>query len=278
MDENTERRTTSRPLIIVAAFVAVAVVVIAVLLLRRPPTDTAVATTPAVSPTPISTPTPELPEQLVGVTLPTSDPAVRDLAGSLSSDPRLGPWLQHQDLVRRFVASVAMIAEGKSPRQQLEFLKPEKRFVSEDENGQSYVDPASYHRYDAVATVLASLDPARTVTLYRQAGPLVNAAWAEIGPPGETFDSVLELAVRNLLATPVVSGPIALQQKVVTYAFADRDLESLSEAQKQLLRMGPENQRKVQQQLRTIAHALGIPPERLPAPREVTAQTAPPSE
>jgi len=37
----------------------------------------------------------------------------------------------------------------------------------------------------------------------------------------------------------------------------------LSEAQKQLLRMGPENMRVVKQKLRELAAALGIPEDRL---------------
>jgi len=43
-------------------------------------------------------------------------------------------------------------------------------------------------------------------------------------------------------------------------------LEGLTAAQKQLLRTGPRNVRIIQSSLRQIALALGIPPERLPAP------------
>ncbi len=271
MDESTEPRKTSRSLpVVIAALVVVAIVIAAVLLLRRPPAETAAAT-PAPTPPALATPAPEVPPQLVGVTLPESDPAVRDLAGTLSSDPRLGTWLQHQDLVRRFVAAASTVAEGKSPRQQLEFLKPDKHFKVQKKNSEPYLDPASYHRYDAVASVFASLDPAKTAETYGQAKTLVDAAWAEIGPPGETFDTVLRAAIRELLSAPVVTGPIPLRQKVVTFAFADPDLEGLSDVQKQLIRMGPENQRKIQQQLRAVAHALGIPPQDLPVAREVTA-------
>lgn len=51
------------------------------------------------------------------------------------------------------------------------------------------------------------------------------------------------------------------------HGFADPDLEALPAAQKQLLRMGPRNVRIIQSSLREIALALGIPAERLPAPR-----------
>jgi hypothetical protein len=49
-----------------------------------------------------------------------------------------------------------------------------------------------------------------------------------------------------------------------SYEFEDDRLESLTPAQKQLLRMGPRNVRLVQGKLLEIAHALGIPSSRLP--------------
>ena len=50
------------------------------------------------------------------------------------------------------------------------------------------------------------------------------------------------------------------------YGFAAPDVEALTAAQKQLLRMGPRHVRTIQSSLRAIALALGIPAERLPAP------------
>jgi len=49
-----------------------------------------------------------------------------------------------------------------------------------------------------------------------------------------------------------------------TYAFRDAALESLTPAQKHLARMGPENTRVIQDKLRRIALAMGIPGDRLP--------------
>ena len=49
------------------------------------------------------------------------------------------------------------------------------------------------------------------------------------------------------------------------YAYDDERLESLTRAQKQLLRMGPRNVRIIKEKLRAIALALGIPSRELPA-------------
>jgi hypothetical protein len=53
---------------------------------------------------------------------------------------------------------------------------------------------------------------------------------------------------------------------VLTYMYVDPRLEKLSPAQRLLLRMGPENERRIQSKLRDFALALGFPPESLPSP------------
>ena len=47
------------------------------------------------------------------------------------------------------------------------------------------------------------------------------------------------------------------------YEYVDPSLESLSSAQKVLMRMGPQNARVVQDKLREIGLALGIPADEL---------------
>jgi hypothetical protein len=61
---------------------------------------------------------------------------------------------------------------------------------------------------------------------------------------------------------------VRLTRDSVAYTYADPALESLSHAQRQLLRMGPRNIRIVQAKLREIAGFLGIPEESLPPARE----------
>ena len=70
-----------------------------------------------------------------------------------------------------------------------------------------------------------------------------------------------------LLETPLPAGPLRVRPKGATGSqYADAILESLPGAQKQLLRMGPDNAAVVQQRLRLIAQALNIPSDRLPPP------------
>ncbi len=192
------------------------------------------------------------------VSLDESDGLVRKLAGELSSHPKLAMWLMSEELIRKFVAAVDNIANGQSPVPQIDFFKPDGDFRVVDEAGEFFIDPESYKRYDLVAEVFASLDPKGCVTLYKQLKPAIQDAYRDLGYPDTDFDGTLKKAIMELLKVPVVKNDIHLEKKVVTYTMVDTDLESLSSAQKNLLRMGPENVRVIQGQLRSMSQSLGF--------------------
>jgi hypothetical protein len=70
--------------------------------------------------------------------------------------------------------------------------------------------------------------------------------------------------IRHLLAAPPLPENARIEPaKGTNYAYSDPALEGLSAAQKQLLRMGPERARRVQERLRAFGIALGIPADQL---------------
>ncbi len=244
------------------AVAVVAVVILAIvgwLVLRGGGDDTAPPPEPTATP-PVATPTPSLAEQLSerlrGVTLGTSDAVVRELVSELSARPELAKWLASDDLVRRFVASVNNVAEGASPKTHLEFLRSSEPFRVEERGDRLVIDPRSWERYDTVADVVTSLDVEGTVALYRELEPLMVGAHREIAPPNVTFRERLDAAFAALMAVPVPDRPVEVEPKVVTYTYADATLEGLTGAQRQFLRMGPDNVRRVQAKLREIRAAL----------------------
>ena len=247
----------------IGIFIALLVIVIAAVIwwLRPGGGGEPVETVAVVTPAPAPTPTPGLEDRLslrlAGTTLSTSDAVVQELAAGLSANPKLAAWLVNEDLVRRFVTSVDNMASGVSPQAQLEFLRPAEGFEVDEKGGEIFViDPSSYHRYDLPAQVFASFDTAGTVALYREIKPLIDEAYAEIGPRGRSFDDRLDAAFDQLLAVPVLEGPVRVNQLVVTYGWADEELELLSSAQRHLLRMGPENVSLIQGKLEELRVAL----------------------
>jgi len=211
--------------------------------------------TPAPEPAPPPPPLPKLDE---------SDSEVRGMVKALTSRRELASWLVSDDLIRRFVTSVDNIGEGKSPREQLDSMWPKQSFKTEERELVIHPAPSTYTRYDLITDVFVSIDTPATVALYRDLQPLIEEAYADLGYPDKSFDAALTSAFQELLRTPVLVGDPTLVPSVLSFDYADPELEGLSAAQKQLLRMGPTNAPQVQRKLREFAKALGIADSELP--------------
>ncbi|MFW6137375.1 MAG: DUF3014 domain-containing protein [Candidatus Aminicenantaceae bacterium] len=197
----------------------------------------------------------------VDVKLEDSDPVVRDMAAALSDETKFMNWLQTSRIINKFVAAVDNIAHGLSPRTQIDFFSLDQDFQAQETEDGWVVDPESYRRYDPAVEVFLSLDVAESVKLYYRFKPVLQEAYRELGYPDQDFTDTLNRAVQELNAVPVVSEPIHLEQKMMSYVMADSELENLSPAQKHFLRMGPENVRKVQSKLNEFQQALSNPEE-----------------
>lgn len=220
------------------------------------------ATAPGAEPEPVEPPAaaPEAPVP----PLDESDPFVRDLVAPLSDRPALATWLAQADLVRLFVVSTDNVAEGRSPRGHLGFLRPAEPFSVLGEGEQLRIDPASYARYDAIADVVDSLHAPAVVAVYEKLRPLLEAAYRELGYPDAVVEGRLLEALDELIATPVIGAEPRLDEHIGRYVFADPELERLSAARKQLLRMGPRNVERVTAKLREIRAALSNVPAGAP--------------
>ena len=229
---------------------------------------TAPVTEQAAAPTAAERPAAPLggtPEAITVPPLDESDSLVRQLVSKLSSHPRVAAWLTTEGLIRNFTVVVANIAEGRSPSTHLRSVAPSGPFRVVTRNGGEFVDSRTYQRYDALADAVASLDAAGSAQLYATVKPRVNEAAAELGYGEGSFDRMLEKAIISLLSTPIPSGELPVHPRgAVVYSYTDEGLESLTGAQKHLMRMGPRNARLVKEKLREIAVALGIDEKRLP--------------
>ncbi|HET6956460.1 MAG TPA: DUF3014 domain-containing protein [Vicinamibacterales bacterium] len=196
--------------------------------------------------------------------LDSSDTLVRTLVQRLTESPAVMSWLPTNGLIRNFTVVVANIAEGPTPARHLKVLHPSAQFRIVSRNGGTFADPRSYDRYNSIADAMASVNAASAAKLYATLKPRIEDAHRDLGA-ADSFDRTLERAIVALLNTPAIDGSERLRPKGIGYGYADERLESLSPAQKQLLRMGPRNVRVIKTKLREIAIALGIPAAHLPA-------------
>lgn len=196
--------------------------------------------------------------------LDESDALVRILIGRLSSHPQVAAWLTTDQLIRNITVVVTNIANGQTPAKQLQVVRPAGTFAVRQSGAEIWIDPASYRRYDNLAGAVESLDARGVARFYATVKPRINEAFRDLGTPDDDFDRTLERAIVMLLRTPTVEGDVRLRGESVSYKFADPALEGLSKAQRQFLRMGPQNMRSVKAKLREVARYLGIPDAALP--------------
>lgn len=218
--------------------------------------------TPPVAP-PVETAAPAaIPAAPPGEPLPKleeSDGFIRAKAASLSTDPGFAAWLKTDDILPRFVAAVNMIGKGKVPKDGLAFMAPHKKFMAHKRDGLFYAHASSYARYDAAAGVVASIDAAAAAKFLQMYRPLVQEAYQGLGEQKGDVRNAIILAAEELLKAPAAGTSVALKEKGIVYAYVDDSLENLSPAQKQLMRMGPKNEAKIQAKLREFVQALGGP-------------------
>jgi hypothetical protein len=194
------------------------------------------------------------------ITLPPMDqmdPFLRQLLGALSARPELARWLATDDVTRRIVFNIDQLARGTVAAKENQMIAPSGQFATVTRGGRRMVDANSYRRYDGLAATVASADATAVARAYTTIKPRLVEAYRQMGRPDDDFDRTLSLAIANLVDTPVSEQPPTLVPgQGLNWAYADRKLETLRPAQKQLLRMGPENQRIVQAKLREIDAAI----------------------
>ncbi|MEL7060372.1 MAG: DUF3014 domain-containing protein [Acidobacteriota bacterium] len=187
-----------------------------------------------------------------------SDPVVRSELARLSNDPLLVRWLAAEDLARRFVGAVDATARGEGAREQLKFLAPGGTFAVDASGERTVVDDRNFRRFDPLVDLFTRLDIGLVARAYSDLEPLFEEAYVEIGEPGTTFRGQLRRAIDRLLAVEVPQRKPELVRYRGAWRYADPQLEALPAADKQLLRLGPERARRMQEKLSFLRDALDL--------------------
>ncbi|MFC3122557.1 DUF3014 domain-containing protein [Agaribacter flavus] len=192
----------------------------------------------------------ELPEPKTQIDV--SDTEVKSRLAQTTRLPAFARLLVSEALIQKFVINVSNLARAEASPKDALVVPPKQAFRVYSQANRKWIDPASFQRYSPYIDVLESMDINKLLALFETYRPVIEERYAEISRPGASFDDALIDAIDTLLDTPQVPVPIEVYTDSVMYKFKDEQLESLSAPQKQLMRMGPDNMRRLKAVLRDI--------------------------
>lgn len=226
---------------------------------------------PSITPEPVpemvfEETTPAETEEMPLPMLAESDPVVLESLDELVGESPVSQYVVPDNIISRVVATIDMLGGRQVPAVVQAVQGPESSFavtvndrpdsIIRNEAGdpipQFVIDPSNYQRYTPYVEALEAADPAALVENYRSLYPLFQEAFRQMGYPEGDFNERLLSVIDDLLATPVITGPVNVIKPEAYFLYADPDLESRSAGQKILMRMGNENASRVKAVLSEI--------------------------
>jgi len=188
--------------------------------------------------------------------LDNSDQFVRKRVSLMSNKENLQGWLATDDLLRRSASYLDGLARGVILTKIFPLSTAKGKFVTHRDGEGIWLNAGNYERYNSSILVLASMDMKLMAQMFHFSRPLIERAFSELGYQPRQMDGIILTALDQILSAPIIVEPIRLTSESVAYKFADSELESLSPLQKQLVRSGPENTQRIQQQALLLKNAL----------------------
>lgn len=239
----------------------------------KPPEPVPVAAAPNDAPAPPPAAEPTGPQNPVDALAPPdaalpkladSDSRVMKALAELLGGKNAEAFLRSDGIVRRFVATVDNLAREQAPASAWPVQPTGQRFITEGPQGGAQTIAANNAaRYNGIVLLAESIDPAKAAAVYAKLYPLFQQAYEELGYPGRYFNDRLIAVIDHLLQAPEPTGPVQVRlvevkgdvpstRPWVRYEYVDPRLESMSSGQKIMVRMGPENERKLKASLRGL--------------------------
>ncbi|WP_371194281.1 DUF3014 domain-containing protein [Glaciecola sp. SC05] len=191
-------------------------------------------------------------EELEQVSLDVSDAAVKAAIIEAIRSPAISRFLVSESLLQKFVINANNLANQEITLKDNLLVAPDREFSIYQQADKIWIDRASFQRYTPYVDAIESVDTDALLSAYESYKPSLTEKFAEISRPGDDLDQTLIRAIDELLNTPLVPVPIEVISETVMYKFADPKLEGLSGPQKQMVRMGPDNMRRLKIVLREV--------------------------
>ncbi len=225
-----------------------------------PPQPMATITEPAQPVMPVAVPATPEPEPQTTITpaeqapaQPEPEPSPEPLPPLNASDPAvlsdfstfdLSTLLAQEYLIRKTVRAVVAAANGEWVNQHRPISPPKTPF--QVIKGQRItMGESNFSRYTPYINAIEAINPSTWAAQYQKYAPLLQEAYEELGVKGGSFEQSLSKALTLIETAPLYQGQ-PLSQPSVMFVYKDKALESLPEIQKTVMRLGPENQQRIQ--------------------------------
>jgi hypothetical protein len=188
--------------------------------------------------------------------LADSDKLIIDALTGLIGNKSLMGFIHSDRFIRNFVATIDNLPGRRAPMSVMPVNPAPGNFATSRETGSLTISPGNAARYSAYVSIAEAIDAKKLVGLYVRLYPLFQQAYEELGYPGKYFNDRLMVALDDLLAAPIATGPVKLVQPNVYFQYADPGLERRSIGQRILMRLGSRNEDLVKTRLREIREEL----------------------
>ena len=197
----------------------------------------------------------ELTTETEKLSLEESDKSFKGAVGHVSEG--LEQWFETKDALKKYTFLINDISQNQILTKNRKFLQPSQKLeVQKDAKG-LYLDEKSYKRYDDFSQSIDKIDVKTGVGVYLAFKPLLNQVYKVFSYP-DTYqlDDIFLKAAANVMKAPIIEDRIGLVKHSLIYKFEDKELEELGAVEKQMLRMGPENTKVIQNKLRLLVAAI----------------------
>lgn len=216
--------------------------------------------------------------------VPANDGAHHELPSLDQSDPYFGrvlrelvgrkavaSFLNLDGFARRFVATVNNLASDGASTTLWPVRETPGRFETDARDDRRVISPRNAARYTPFVTFVEGVESQKAVAAYVALYPLLQRAYEDLGEPTPYFNDRVVAVIDDLLATPDISEPLRVKHieadgaatsstAARLFVYDDPSLERRTAGQKILLRVGPDNAKRLKAKLAEVRGLLASRP------------------
>lgn len=204
---------------------------------------------------PVFEPVPERSIVMPPSTLDGSDPYVKKAIADAA--PGLVNWLIASQQIRKWVLMIDLMADGMLLKQDRPLRFPMDRYSAVPAGADVYLPADSNHaRTNLLITAVTVLDVDLLAYYYLKWAPLLEKGYQELGKRGTFHGRLVKAIDRVVSVKPLTVEPLLEKKGGVMYRYTDFNLESATDIEKLMWRLGPDNSSKLQVWLKSLKEKL----------------------